>query len=120
MATVKSGPILVVEDDPPLREQIRELLETDGHEVVEAADGLEALGHLRGPQRIGLVVLDMNLPVVSGWEVLARMRSDDSLSDTPVIILSARPVADAVGTPPVFRKPLEPDAFLEAVRTYRR
>ncbi len=117
---MKSGAILVVDDDAPLREQLRDLLESDGHEVVEAADGLEALARLRGPDPIGLVVLDMHLPVMSGWEVLARMRADEVLGDMPVIILSARPVADAVGTPPVFRKPLEPDSFLEAVRAYRR
>jgi DNA-binding response OmpR family regulator len=116
-----SAPILLVEDDEQLREQIRELLETDGHDVVEVGDGRAALHFLQAHQgECSLVVLDISLPIMNGWELLSRMRGEDHLRETPVIILSARPVAEVVGSPPVFRKPVEPAAFLQAVRRHRR
>ncbi len=121
LQVAESQPILLVEDDDALRAEVRELLEQDGNQVVEAADGWEALHYLRRQGGCGAIVLDMKLPVMSGWELLSRLRGDDRLRDVPVIILSGRAVADAVGTPPVFRKPLgDPARFLEVVRQCRR
>jgi DNA-binding response OmpR family regulator len=113
------GPILLVEDDETLRGEVRELLETEGYAVVESSDGWEALLRLR-EQACSLVVLDINLPIMNGWELLARMRGEDALREVPVIILSAKPVAEAVDSPPVFRKPIDPALFLSAVRRYAR
>jgi DNA-binding response OmpR family regulator len=117
-----SAPILLVEDDEALRQQLRELLETEGYNVVDVGDGRSALSYLRSPDggECSLVVLDISLPIMNGWELLSKMRGEDDLRETPVIILSARPVAEVVGSPPVFRKPLEPGPFLQAVRRHRR
>lgn len=113
--------VLLVEDDLPLRDELRDLLEGEGFEVVEAGDGWEALGYLRTVQEFSVVLLDIGLPVMSGWELLARMRGDLLLRDLPVIIMSAKPVADAVGTPPVFKKPLgDPEPLLAAIREHGR
>jgi DNA-binding response OmpR family regulator len=78
--------ILVVDDDPDIRALVKILLERSGNSVFEAADGRSALRefHARRPD---LVVLDVQLPELDGWQVLARIRD---LSDVPVIMLTAR------------------------------
>jgi CheY-like chemotaxis protein len=113
------GPILLVEDDDALRAEVRELLEGDGQTVIEASDGWEALVRLR-ENVYSLVVLDIGLPIMTGWELLARMRGEEALREVPVIILSAKPVAEAVDSPPVFRKPIDRATFLAAVHRHMR
>jgi len=78
--------ILVVDDDPDIRSLVKILLERTGASVFEAADGKSALRefHARRPD---LVVLDVQLPEMDGWQVLARIRD---LSDVPVLMLTAR------------------------------
>lgn len=80
------GRVLVVDDEPMVREVVASYLEQDGHEVVVVADGETALAHL-GRERFDLVVLDLMLPAVDGLSVLREVRDT---SDTPVIVLTAR------------------------------
>jgi DNA-binding response OmpR family regulator len=78
--------ILVVDDEPTLREMLVETLEADGFRVVEAADGREALTRFRA-ERPDLVLLDLMLPELSGIEVCRILRAE---SGTPIIILTAK------------------------------
>jgi CheY-like chemotaxis protein len=81
--------LLVVEDDRALREALVELLEGAGFHVRAAIDGREALDALGRPERPEVVILDLDLPVVSGWTVRERMLSDPALARVPVIVLTA-------------------------------
>jgi CheY-like chemotaxis protein len=85
--------VLVVEDDEEVRENLSFLLKLRGHEVQQAVQGQQALHkiHTHGPPC--LVILDLMMPVMNGWEFHAAMRSDPSLDAVPVIVLSG--VADA-------------------------
>jgi len=78
--------VLVVDDDSDIRELVRELLERAGHEVLEAADGTQGLREFYSEQP-DLVVLDVSMPGLEGWDVLERIRE---LSDVPVLMLTAR------------------------------
>ncbi|MEV5505092.1 response regulator transcription factor [Streptomyces orinoci] len=78
--------VLLVEDDPDLALALRTLLDRAGHEVVRADNGREAL-RLLFAERPGLLILDIGLPELDGWEVLERTRD---LSDLPVLLLTAR------------------------------
>jgi two-component system, OmpR family, response regulator RegX3 len=78
--------ILVVEDEPTLRETLAEALEADGFRAVQAADGREALERFRAEQP-DLVLLDLMLPELSGLEVTRRIRAESS---TPIVMLTAR------------------------------
>jgi DNA-binding response OmpR family regulator len=78
--------LLVVDDDADIRELVRELLERAGHEVVEAAEGAEAL-RVFYAERPDLVMLDVSMPVLDGWQTLERIRE---LSEVPVVMLTAR------------------------------
>jgi len=80
--------VLVVDDEPTVREVVAGYLRRDGHEVAEAADGTRALELLESDPP-DLVVLDMMLPGVNGLDVLRRVRAT---SDIPVIMLTARAV----------------------------
>ena len=78
--------ILVVEDEPTLRETLVEALESDGFRVVSAADGREALTQFRG-ERPDLVLLDLMLPELSGIEVTRIIRAE---SGVPIVMLTAK------------------------------
>ena len=81
--------ILIADDDPILVEILRFRLEGAGHTVVIARDGEEGLEAIRD-LRPDLVVLDSMMPVVTGPEVLAKIKSDPDLSSIPVVMLTAR------------------------------
>jgi two-component system, OmpR family, alkaline phosphatase synthesis response regulator PhoP len=79
--------ILLAEDEKSLREGIKLNLELEGYEVEEAADGLEALKKFE-TQRFNLIVLDVMMPEVSGFEVCEKIRLTDT--DTPILFLTAK------------------------------
>lgn len=81
-----SGQILVVDDERPIRRLLRTTLESQGHDVLEAADAATALALLRA-ERPALVILDLGLPDRDGLEVLREIRAE---SPVPVLILSSR------------------------------
>jgi CheY-like chemotaxis protein len=85
--------VLVVDDDPDLRRRLRGLLEKDGWAVDEAADGREALGRLAA--RPSLVLLDLLMPGVDGFEFLAEFRKRDEFRSVPVVVLTAMDLTDA-------------------------
>lgn len=80
--------ILVVDDQRDMVLAIRLFLEGDGHEVWEAYDGLQALEVLEA-RRPDMVVLDVMMPRLDGWETLKRMQADPKLADIPVLMLTA-------------------------------
>ncbi|HEY2430198.1 MAG TPA: response regulator [Acidimicrobiales bacterium] len=82
--------VLVVEDEPDIRELIRLNLELDGFEVVTAPDGEQGLKAVRN-RRPDAIILDVMMPGLDGWEVLTRLKAmDDSLAQVPVVMLTAR------------------------------
>jgi two-component system, chemotaxis family, chemotaxis protein CheY len=106
--------MLIVDDDREVRETLRTALEDEGFTVAVAANGAEAMTKLEErPPR--LVLLDLMMPVVDGWEVLDRMRADPSLDEVRVCVCSA--VADVASTRAdfVLRKPFDLDALKHVV-----
>ena len=81
--------ILIADDDVILTEMLRFRLEGARHEVLTAADGMEAM-HKVSSEKPDLVVLDSMMPVVSGPEVLGRLKADPKTASIPVVMLTAR------------------------------
>jgi CheY-like chemotaxis protein len=83
--------ILLVDDYADARATVRELLEEHGYTVIEAANGQQALNILVSPKapRIGLIVLDLQMPVMDGWEFLKVLRNYVLLAHIPVLVVSA-------------------------------
>lgn len=124
MATLR-GPILIVEDDPDIRESLQHLLELHGYQVLAASHGKEAVDLLARSPRPAVMVLDMSLPVMDGHRVLTARKADDKLRAIPVIILSAAMAgmsprdralyASSYGVAAFLGKPAEPQQLLETV-----
>jgi CheY-like chemotaxis protein len=85
--SIAMATILVCDDATPVRQLVRTVLEREGHEIVEAADGDESIRLVRAT-RPDLVVLDMVMPGQSGLDVLDELRSDPTLRGMPVLLLT--------------------------------
>ncbi len=84
------GGVLVVEDDEDIRTDLTAILRVKGFVVEEAANGKEALARLRAGERPCLIVLDLMMPVMNGWELRAAMRADAELARLPVVVVSGK------------------------------
>ena len=84
--------ILVVEDNAMNRDMLTRRLERRGHETLVAVDGDEAIAKARA-ERPDIILMDMNLPEVDGWEATRRLKADDALQAIPVIALTAHAMA---------------------------
>jgi CheY-like chemotaxis protein len=80
--------VLVVDDDIAVRRPLSRLLGLEGFDVIEANNGQEALTYLRAGLGIGVIVLDLRMPVMDGWSFRARQQSDPLIADIPVIVVS--------------------------------
>jgi CheY-like chemotaxis protein len=99
--------VLVVDDDHDVRAALVELLETEGYDVVAAANGRVALARLRAGVRPCAIVLDLMMPIMDGWEFRAAQLGDADLRDIPVIILSAAGLSEEI-----VRAQLDPLAYV--------
>lgn len=111
--------VLVVDDDKHIRELVRMYLEDEGMDVVEKSDGEEAWRYYNGPQPVDLVVLDVMMPKVDGWELVRRLRG---AGDIPVLMMTAKgEPADRIkgfelGTDDYLVKPFEPMELVMRVK----
>lgn len=97
MATqVRKPLVLVVEDDPEAAELVESILVREGCEVLHARDGATALELARELPQPDLVLLDLELPIMDGRALLESMRSDQSISGIPVVVLSGAPDAATI------------------------
>jgi putative two-component system response regulator len=118
--TRRDGYLLLVEDDPDLRLIESEILESEGYRVHAAADGLEALEILgREPEPPVVVLLDLRMPRMNGWDLAARLRADPAWRDIPIIVVAAHyAIADeaaAIGARTWLHKPVSIDDLLREV-----
>jgi CheY-like chemotaxis protein len=114
--------VLVVEDDHVIRELLVVNLKMEGHEAVIAVDGAEALAAV-AEHAPDVVLLDMMLPGIDGWEVASRLKGDDTTRAIPIIALSARAMqADIdrgmeLGVDRYVTKPFDPIELMQLVHT---
>jgi DNA-binding response OmpR family regulator len=112
--------VLVVDDDRPLRALCRASLEEAGFRVLEAADGEQALASVHDEQP-DLILLDIMMPGISGWEVTSALLADRSTDQIPIVFMTARSeLADRVrafglGAQDYVTKPFDPTALAETV-----
>ena len=115
-------PVLLVEDWQGLREVFAELLEHEGYAVTAVPDGAEALRHLESGARPALILLDLEMPVLDGWGLLAQLQDEPEYSAIPVVLLSGVETlpleARRLGVDGYLRKPVEPDILLQVVRMF--
>ncbi len=114
--------VLVVDDNEGIRVVMTAALDSQGYRVSTAANGQEALDLLRKGPLPDLILLDLMMPVMDGWEFLHARRRDARLTAVPVLIVSAmdenQAQAVALGVAGHLHKPVEPDELWSAVRTH--
>jgi two-component system, chemotaxis family, chemotaxis protein CheY len=117
----RDGVILIVDDDQEIREGLRAVLETEGCETAVAAQGEEALAWLGAHAPPGLVLLDLMMPIMDGWQVIDELRQTDRISQVPIVVITAfgRDLGSAAGLP-LLRKPIELADLMTAVEQHRR
>ena len=110
--------VLLVEDDLDVRDTLQDLLESEGLDVIPAANGKQAIDFLtlNDPPGADLVILDLMMPLVSGWEVLRVLTTDTSLQRIPVIVLSALAVQRPDRANELVRKPFAFETLVASIR----
>lgn len=113
--------VLVVDDDVPIREMLVFALEMEGYQVVQVADGLQALEAVK-QYRVDLVTLDIMMPGLDGWQVADKLRADRATAGIPRVMISGVPVDQLMRAcasrqaSAIVSKPFDLDHVLELVQ----
>src|SRR4051794_8391277 len=111
MIALSPSCVLIVEDDGDLREMMAQLLTLEGYPAEAVANGKEALEYLKNARQPRLILLDLMMPVMDGWEFRRHQREDPKLAAVPVVVLSALDASRAVAIDGAafLKKPLDFD-----------
>jgi CheY-like chemotaxis protein len=112
VSMARRASVLVVDDDQAIREVIAEVLRDEGYDVICAENGVQAMRELQKDRQPDIVLLDLMMPVMSGWEVLEQLQQDTSLSRIPVVVVSAM---TAPGAREHLAKPIDLEHLLATV-----
>ena len=121
LAAREADVVLVVDDDPALAEGLSELLEEEGYIVATARDGRDALEQLHAGLRPSVILLDLMMPRMDGWDFRHEQMKDAELRDIPTIVISAAgfsatSVKAQLGNIEFVSKPLDAQTLLDAVK----
>ena len=112
--------ILVIDDDNDVADLLKALLQAEGFQVTSARNGLEALEDLKHDPLPSVILLDLTMPVMDGWEFRFEQQSDARFANIPTIVLSAdssvHRKAAAIAAEGYIRKPIEIDLLLASIR----
>jgi chemotaxis family two-component system sensor histidine kinase/response regulator PixL len=113
--------VLVVDDSFTLRRHLTLVFEQAGYQVLQAGDGLEALSQLRQHHSINVVICDIEMPNLNGFEFLGQVQRDSSLTKTPIVVLTSRSsskhrqIALELGATAYFTKPYDHAELITAI-----
>jgi CheY-like chemotaxis protein len=110
--------VLVVEDEEDLREMMREALELNGYSVATAREGQEALEAIAEIEELCVVLLDLLMPGMNGWDFFMKMRERPEFASVPVVVHSSAADRAPDGVTRVLKKPVELDRLLSIVGEY--
>jgi two-component system chemotaxis response regulator CheY len=110
--------VLLVEDEEDLRETLREALELNGYAVVAAPDGQAALDELEHIEHVCMILLDLFMPRMNGWDFLTHLRAHPRLSALPVIVHTSAPTQAPPSATRVMQKPMQLERLLSVVQEF--
>jgi CheY-like chemotaxis protein len=110
--------VLVVEDEEDLREMMRDALELNGYRVATAEDGQQAFDEIARIDELCLVILDLLMPGMNGWDFFEQIRKRKELAEVPVVVHSSAAERAPAGATRVLQKPLELSRLLSVVQEY--
>ncbi len=113
--------VLIVEDDEEIRSRVADVLEFEGFVVHTTTNGLDALRWLRGGVFPDIILLDMMMPVMDGWQFIRELRKNHPQNAMPVVIFSAygnpRAMAEELDVAGYLRKPFSVDELMAAIQS---
>lgn len=111
--------ILIVEDDEAIRETLRLALELEGYSVATAADGKEGLEALSKIERPCLILLDLMMPIMNGWQFAEAIEKDMILAQIPIAVVTAyAEKATSIKSKAIIKKPVDLDALFRIVEKW--
>jgi len=120
MSVTPKHTILLVEDDPDIKEFLSLLLQSEGYKVDAVNNGKEALNHLDSNPHPNVILLDLMMPVMNGWEFRALQKADPKIAKIPVVVISAdnrvEQKADAIDADGFIKKPIEMDQLVDTIK----
>ncbi|HLX36889.1 MAG TPA: response regulator [Candidatus Binataceae bacterium] len=110
--------ILLVDDDTASTDSLTDILTGEGYSVATARNGKEALNHLRGQPSPGLIILDLFMPEMDGWEFRRAQLSDTKLRDIPVVVMTGASIYAGIDANVIVHKPLDVARFVSLIERY--
>jgi CheY-like chemotaxis protein len=107
--------ILIVDDDTESREALADLLSNEGYQVIGVENGLQALDYLSATTP-ALIILDLMMPVMSGWEFRARQKIDPRLKSVPIVVMTASWLVHDIDADAIVCKPIDFGALISVVK----
>lgn len=114
------GDVLLIEDDEEIRSALEDALAAEGFQVIATKNGAEGLEALESTEGISLVLLDLMMPVMNGYEFIGHVRKREDFRGIPLIVVSANAERRKIdGADSVIHKPFDLDRLLESIRKVR-
>src|SRR6476646_4398600 len=114
--------VLIIEDDEDIRIDLAEMLANRGYETSTARNGVEALEQLRSSSRPSVIILDLMMPTLNGWQLRDALATDPELSAIPILVISGASdlasAAAAIGAVGYLAKPFRIASLVELVNRY--
>lgn len=110
--------ILIVDDEQAVVEALSDILTEEGYTVASACNGREALKYLRSNQLPRLIILDLFMPEMDGWEFRREQLKDEKLCDVPAIVVTGAAAYAGIDVNVIIHKPLDVPRFLSVVSRY--
>jgi DNA-binding response OmpR family regulator len=110
--------ILIIEDDPDIRESLELVLTLEGYRTITASNGREGLAHLDRADPPSLILLDLMMPVMNGWDFLSAQRATRSATIPVVVVSAAGEAARPVDADAYVAKPVDLDRLLDVVHQF--
>ncbi len=120
-----NGTILIAEDNPTNMKLIKDILEFEGYNIIEAHDGKAALNMIRKCKNdIDLILLDIQLPEINGFEVIKLLKSNDTTKNIPIFVVSAHAMESDIkkalnaGCNNFITKPINLESFVDKINSF--
>jgi CheY-like chemotaxis protein len=114
--TFATAKLLIVEDDERARAALGDIFDFEGYRVALCANGKEALEYLRSEPLPALIILDLQMPVMNGWQFRREQNKDARFAAVPVVVITALQSAGDIDVAEIVHKPIDIDRLLAVVR----
>src|SRR5579872_6264695 len=110
--------VLIIEDDDGARAALGDIFDVEGYTVASSSNGLDALHYLRHAPSPDVIILDLQMPVMDGWQFRREQKKDRRLAKVPVVVVTAFSAPQNIDAAAILQKPIDVDALLDLVRDY--